>query len=395
MESRFPFSLQLITVAVLAFGAMWFSALHPRGYYNYTQVIAGCLLEGSVGTTEQPPRWLNEMVPHEGRYYSVFPLGAVLSVLPFEWLRARQFVSEFPLRFLISAIASGITVFGFALAVRYSLPVWKQCFLAAAPLFGTCLWPNLAFGGAWQVALGFAVLGTMGAICFATGTPRPFLAGAFFALGFGNRTEVLLTAPVFYFLLWRSRPKSLVAAFVTFSIAPTILGISTLAYNAARFGSPFDFGYARIPGVLDEPWYKDGIFALSAIPRNAYAMLIEPWKRLPGFPWLVPDGWGGSLFLFSPFLFLLARFGRGDLAVRLAGWAAISVLTFLLWIHGNPGGWQVSYRYASVLFPWALLILLETEPRQKIGWFPALAALSIAINAYATWIFCETKYMVP
>lgn len=173
------------------------------------------------------------------------------------------------------------------------------------------------------------------------------------------------------------------------------LGLLTLAYNAARFGSPFDFGHARIPGVLDERGYEHGIFSVTAIPFNVYHMLFEPWLVLRSFPWLMPSGFGGSLLLFSPFLILLFRRARGELPVRVAAWAAIGVLTLLLWLHGNAGGWQVSYRYASVLYPWALLLLLHSEPRWRIGWSPALIVAAVLINAYATWLFCFTKHMKP
>lgn len=405
--ARLPFPLQVVLVAGCAFGIMWFSTPSPHAEYDYTRRVAVWLLDGSTGTEVQPPPWLNEMVPHDGRYFSVFPLGSVLSAMPLAiptrnhdnfWFgvpeqKATQFLL---LRGFLSLIAAGIAAFAYALAGRHGLPAWKKILFAFTPLFATCLWPNLSYGGAWQMALGFAVLGTLGAIYFSTGTPRPFLAGAFFALGFGNRTEILLTAPILYFLLLGQRPPDWLRRIVLFSIVPFLLGVATLAYNAARFGTPFDFGYARIPGVLEEPWYRDGIFALSAIPRNAYAMLIEPWRQLPEFPWLVPTGWGGSLFLYSPFLLLvLFRIRRGNPTMRVACWTAVAMLTFLLWIHGNPGGWQVSYRYASVLFPWLLVLLLEGEPRKKIGWAPALIAVSIAINGFANWIFCHTPYMRP
>lgn len=403
--ARLPVPLQV--VFGFAFATMWFSTPNPHAEYDYTRRVAVWMLGGAVGTDQQPPPWLNEMVPHDGRYFSVFPLGSVLSVMPFalatrthdnDWFASPQQKATqiHLLRAMLSAIAAGIAVFSYALAGRHGLPVWKKFLFALTPIFATCLWSNLSYGGAWQMALGLAVLGTLGAIYFSTGTPRPLLAGAFFALGFGNRTEILLTAPVFYFLLLGNRPPDWLRRFILFSIAPFLLGVATLAYNAARFGTPFDFGYARIPGVLEEPWYQDGIFALSAIPRNAYAMLVEPWRSLPEFPWMVPTGWGGSLFLYSPVLVLvLLRIHRGDPTTRAVCWIAVAMLTFLLWIHGNPGGWQVSYRYASVLFPWLLVLLLEGEPRKRIGSAPALIVLSIAINAYATWIFCGTKYMMP
>ena len=57
----------------------------------------------------------------------------------------------------------------------------------------------------------------------------------------------------------------------------------------ARFGSPFDFGLARLPGVLDEPWYRHGIFSVYAIPANAWQMLLEPWHRIARPPYFLPE----------------------------------------------------------------------------------------------------------
>lgn len=389
----------VLAVAFAGFLLMWFSAQNPRGYYDYTDRIAAAFLEGRLGMDTAPPPHLNEMVPVNGRYYSVFPLGSVLSVLPLSWLAHMKWLEEFPVRLLIAILGAAITALAFLLTWAAELPMWKRLLYAATPLFGSCLWANLAFGGAWQIAIGFAVAGMLGAMVFTLVSPRPLLAGFFFAMSFGNRTELLLTAPIFYYLLLRHRKVAELwrewPAVLRFSAAPLILGVLTLAYNAARFGSPLDFGYARIPGVLDEPWYKYGIFSAQAIPSNVYHMLFEPWKWRDDFPWLVPTGWGGSLFLYSPFLFLLFRHGPRDYTMRTAAWSAIAILTILLWIHGNAGGWQVSYRYAAPLFPWALLLLVRSEPRRRVGWSPALILAAVAINAFATWLFCATDYLTP
>ncbi len=71
------------------------------------------------------------------------------------------------------------------------------------------------------------------------------------------------------------------------------------------------------------------------------------------------------------------------------------VLTFLLWIHGNPGGWQFSYRYAMVLLPWMFVILLENSA-PDITLSECLAyGYSIAVNAWATYLFFWTDYVKP
>ncbi len=82
-------------------------------------------------------------------------------------------------------------------------PLIRRILLALFPVFGTWTWCNLGMGGAWQIALGLALLGETAALYFTLVRPSPFIAGAFFTLAFGNRTELLITAPLYLYLLWR------------------------------------------------------------------------------------------------------------------------------------------------------------------------------------------------
>lgn len=87
--------------------------------------------------------------------------------------------------------------------------------------------------------------------------------------------------------------------------------------------------------------------------------------------------------------------GTRDKILKYTAWTAIFLLTFLLWTHGNSGGWQFGYRYAMVLLPWIFLILLENSPKKITlpEWF--LYIFSILANAYATWLFHWTEYVKP
>ena len=215
---------------------------------------------------------------------------------------------------------------------------------------------------------GFAMIGELGAIYFTVYNRKPFLAGLFFALAFGNRTEIVLTAPIFMFLLLqnqkpvekiaeseadltksfkkisskrkkksnkksvqnsrskptsdfkfevsdlifqiKSDPRRTIKILVRFCAFPFILGVSTLFYNYVRFQSLTDFGYARIPGVLNEPWYNQGIFSIYYIPRQAYEMLFKSWETYSGFPYLAPEPFSSSILWSSPFLLLSASIWR-------------------------------------------------------------------------------------
>ena len=403
----------------------FFSNPNPQNYYDYTFRVAENLLHGRIGLTEQPPSWLNEFVPFKDRYYSVFPLGSVLSMLPFAFLKFIGVIKEMPAALISALLSVAICLFLFLIAAKYKYSWRKRILLSLGILFGTWLWTNLTMAGAWQLALGFAMLGELGAIYFTVFNRKPFLAGLFFALAFGNRTEILLTTPIFMFLLCREtfqsggdesvienqRSKNAderlkndfqlagvkfhIPVLIKFCAAPFVLGVATLIYNYVRFDSFADFGYARIPGVLNEPWYRYGIFSIYYIPLNFMEMLYTPWKRVGGYPYFVPTGFGGSIWWSSPFILFVLRFGARDKILKYAAWTAICVLTLILWTHGNPGGWQFGYRYAIILLPWLFVVLLENSSEEitLLEWFAYI--VSFIVNAYATYLFFWTDYVKP
>jgi len=380
----------------------FFSNPKPQNYYDYTFRVAGRLLSGAISLAEPPPPWLNEFVPFRGEYYSVFPLGAVISMIPAAFLKAIGLIRDMPGAWIAAILAGAAAWFMLSIAERYNAPRTRAILMTAGILFGTWMWTNLTFAGAWQLALGFAVVGELGAIYFTIFDRRLLIAGAFFALAFGNRTEILLTAPLFFYFLNRTtkeRKKDVESAtrplvtFAKFAAVPFVLGVATLWYNFVRFGSISDFGYARIPGVLQEPWYRHGIFSTQYMPDQAWQMLLKIWDVVPHFPYALPDPFSSSILLSSPFLLLILRIGAKDGAAKLAAWIALTALTFVLWMHGNAGGYQFAYRYAMVLLPWAFIILLESAPRRitRVEW--SLYIFSIAANLYATWLFHWTELL--
>jgi hypothetical protein len=433
-----------ISVSLFAAAAFYFSTKATLHDLDYTAQIAAAFLRGHLGLREQPPEWLNEMIPYGDRYYSAFPLGAILSMLPIALLQKASLIHNFPGQVLASVIAGGCVYFFFQLARAFggnyaslqTKPLIRRIMLALYPVFGTWMWCNLGFGGAWQIALGLAVLGQAGALFFSLARSAPLLAGAFFALAFGNRTELLITLPLYLYFLWRrpafvgqahrlpqgnrsGRPATLVSSvsgsddatdaaggwknirsaiqgnvpmLIRFLSIPVALALLTAAYNFARFHSIFDFGYTHIPEVRDEPWYAHGLFSIHAIPWNVYTMLFQGFESISYFPYIQPNGFGCSILLASPFLCLLFR--RGG-KYKVVSWLTITVLTLVLWCHGNPGSWQFSYRYAMILLPWMFLLLIGNGPAKITASETALFAVSVAINAIAAWQFLWTEQIQP
>jgi hypothetical protein len=393
------------TLALVTLLVFYLSIKATQQHFDYTFRIATALLEGHVGVQKAPPSWLNEMVPLEGHYYSVFPLGAVLSMLPVAILQKAELIHTFPGSGLAALSAALSVWFLFRLSIVGTKSITKRTIFSLAIIFGTWSWCNLGFGGAWQIALGLALLGELAALYFVLVEFRPLVAGAFFALAIGNRTEIVLCLPIFlYFVLKHVAPEASalktigqesrrnLQVFIRFLIVPVALGFFTALYNYARFGSVFDFGYARIPHLLQEPWYQHGLFSPHAIPWNGYKMLFEGFRDQPVPPFISFAPFGCSIFLASPLLFLIFREGGRH---KIAAWIAIGLLTFALWTHGNPGGWQFSYRYAMVLLPWMFLLILENGATKISIIEIALFVVSVTINAIAAYQFLWTTRVHP
>jgi len=404
-----------VAIAVSLFAAIvfYFSTKATLHDLDYTSQIASALLHGQLGLREKPPDWLNEMIPQGERYYSAFPLGAVISMLPVALLRNANVLHSFPGHILASLIAGLCVYFFFQLAKPFGADysslnaksLSRRIMLALFPIFGTWTWCNLGFGGAWQIALGLGLLGQTAALYFTLVRSLPLVAGAFFTMAFGNRTELLITLPLYLYLFWR-QPNGTVFTWknleqgvrknspvlIRFLSLPAILALATAAYNFVRFRSIFDFGYIHIPEVAQEPWYQHGLFSIHAIPWNIYTMLFQGYESFGYFPYIRPDGFGCSIFLASPFLCLLFRQGG---RYKVVAWIAISILTLVLWLHGNPGSWQFSYRYAMILVPWIFLLLTGNGPAKISVPEISLFTISVAINAIATWQFLWTDQIQP
>jgi len=410
-ETRNSIRLQNLWLAVglstFASLVFYFSVKPTQQHFDYTGRIASAFLDGHLGLRSPPPSWLNEMVPRDGNYYSVFPLGAVLGLIPVALLQKAGAVHGFPGHVLAAIIAGFCTYFFFRLSALEAKSLSRRILLALFPIFGTWTWCNLGFGGAWHIALGFALLGEVGALYFVLARASPLIGGFFFALAFGNRTELILTLPIYLYYLWFPREgdgdpatfkealrqfRKKLPALLQFSMIPVALALFTAVYNFERFQSIFEFGYNRIPNVLQEPWYQHGLFSVRAIPWNVYKMLFEGFFDIPVFPFIRPNAFGCSIFLSSPFLFLLFREGG---KYKIAAWIAIGLLAFVLWCHGNPGGWQFSYRYAIILLPWMFLLLVGNGPANVSAIEGSLFIISVAINAIATYQFLWTNEIHP
>src|SRR5213596_4265095 len=119
---EFPVAIVVSLFAAIAFYFSTKATLHDL---DYTSEIASALLHGDLGLRDKPPDWLNEMIPHGDRYYSAFPLGAVLSMLPIALLQKAGLIHNFPGHVLAALIASLCVYFFFQLAKAFGVNYFR------------------------------------------------------------------------------------------------------------------------------------------------------------------------------------------------------------------------------------------------------------------------------
>jgi len=341
-------------------------------HFNYTHRFALALLQGRLGVENPHLSWLNEFVPTDNPklYAENHGLGAILSVMPFLFL---------PAHYLTALIAGTCVAFFYLLGGIDASSTARRIVLALFPVFGTWSWATLGFAGTPVYAQGFGMIGQAGALYFTLRDRRPVIAGCFFALAFGNRTELILTLPVYLLLLKRDRLR--------FLIVPVILAALTASHNYARFHNPLEFGYHR-QHLMQEGWCQHGLFSLYPVLENLYHTFLQGLIIVNRV--IQPSPWGFSIFLASPFLFLLFREGG---KYKAAAWTAIGILMVALLCHCSQGGWGYSSRYAMVLLPWMFLIVSGNGTGKLTTNEIALFSVSVAISAFATWLFLWTHHI--
>ncbi|HEY7180622.1 MAG TPA: hypothetical protein VIC84_04340, partial [Blastocatellia bacterium] len=122
----------------------YFSNPRSGSYYDYTYRVAEALLSGRLGLTEHPPDWLNEMVPLDGKYYSVFPLGSVLTMLPLAALNRLGVIESFPGTLMAALLAGSASALFYLLSARHGASINRRLTLTLMPVLGTWMWANLA-----------------------------------------------------------------------------------------------------------------------------------------------------------------------------------------------------------------------------------------------------------
>lgn len=338
--------------------------------------LAGALLHGSLAVDARS--WI-ELVPTSAGWMVPFPPTPVLFYLPVVAVMGVQPWSAELGVGVMPAIIGGLSVgLAFVLLRRRLRVAEKSALWIALGFATTTLWWAAGMGGTHLMAQVCAVLFLLAALYLGLGDDRPVLAGLFFALAVGSRLPVGVALPLFVYL-YRDRSWRFVAGAMPIA---AVVGL----YNLARFGSLFDFGYARIPSdtglVTDELWYSDGIESPLYLPRGFEAAFLSMPHVVDQAPFVEPSLYADSLLLTAPFLggvFL----ARGRLAMVTAGTAILVLLVDFM--HGNPGFAQFGYRFILDSMPlWLIVLGLALRDRVPVPFQLAVVGGAL-VTAYGFW----------
>jgi len=378
-----PDHLVGIGLALFAFVVYWFTG--PMGPSGDSFVpLADAFLQGRLSIPVDRP-WL-ELVPvpdGKGAQYSPFPPVPALTLVPVIVVWGLFPASgELPGNVMASVIGAANVALAWYLLAHIGVALRPRIVLTIGFAFTTHWWVA-GMAGTHHYAQVVAVFLLLVALHFAVRQTRPILAGLALGLAAGSRLPTGLALPLLLFLFSdRWRPTRAQAWLLVGLAVPAAL---FAWYNLARFGSPFDVGYARIPSgdagllVTDEPWYSHGLISLLYIPRHLYAIFLQGPAVTDAFPFLKPQYTGLALTFSAPFLFWAVR-ARGPLVA--ITWLAVELVMLPNVMHGAWGFAQFGYRFILDAMP-LLLLLLGWAYRERASWsLIAAVAVGVAVHAY-------------
>ncbi|HEV2249331.1 MAG TPA: hypothetical protein VGT60_02355 [Candidatus Limnocylindria bacterium] len=355
--------------------------------YDYYGRLADAFVHGRYWLLEDPP-WLNELLAcGAGRWCVAYPpLPALLAIplLAFGTATAQDLVSQ---------ICGGASAGVLYLALRaYGAPRAVAIAGALLSAFGTTLLFTSADGRSWYAAHAVAMLFTTIAFLVASRGGGAWWVGAAIGLAALARLPVAAAAPALALLVARRSGLPVRAAALRVVAGGLPFFLVYVAYNLARWGTITDAGYARL--TEGDFFFDHGLFSLAYLPRQLYAIFMEPPDFVPNvWYFLRPRIVGMSLFLGTPaLLFVFAGLRDVRRSAVVAATALAAGLALLPDVtHGTVGFAQLGYRFSIDAQPFLIALALGGDALRDGVWrsrpsilFVVACVLAVVWNVYAT-----------
>ena len=361
--------------------------LTSTGSTNFNQYVrlADAFLHGRLYLVNAPS-WL-ELARYGEKGFVIDPPAPVLFVLPWVAIWGLS-TNQVIISMLVGSAAIGLF---WVAATRLGWSFWFRVAMTVLVAFGTNFWWVTTEGSVWMFAHACAVFFLMAALVETTGKNRPWLVGLLLGLAGLSRLPAFLVFPFFAYAVIRgtSGRWHIIRRLAVFGIALGIMAGAYLLYNYARYDSIFDQGVFNAQ-YSAEPWFSEGRFSLSYIPRNVNGILFVVPKFTEGFPFFKPSLVGMGLFFTTPALLYIFRAKLRGLTLA----ACVGTLaTATIWmLHGTTGWVQFGYRYSLDALP-LLALLVASGMRYRLDWLKiAVIVLSCGVNLWGVLSFHEFNW---
>lgn len=387
-------SSRAVVVAVLV-GLMTLAAVTNLTVISEQQFsyLAGSFLAGELHFVEMPGSW-DDTVPFQGEHY--WPLGPLPAVLLMPFVAAAGVLGTvFYQGDLQPFLVLGVVLLCFALARRLGYGrddalVLALGFTFATAFLGVAMWP-----WSWYFSQVVAVLLLFAAILELAGRRRCWLLGILFGMLVLTRVTASLGIvwPLLAILFSREAAGRRLHQGAQLLLPYAAFVACLMLYNEARFGNPFEQGYA----LQNVPPYSKralayGILSPIHVPGNLYYLLLAPpapvlrdgVSRVLAFPWVAANPWGMSILVTSPCLLYLVGLRFDDRTSRLV-LVTCAVIAAPILLYYGIGYRQFGYRYALDFLPFLYFLLMRNRQQQRgdlSAGFRRLVVISALVNLY-------------
>lgn len=329
----------------------------------------------------QNPSWLNELIPAgPNKFYVVYPPMPAILLMPFRLIFGQLFEQQYLAHILGAGIVILTMYISFSVKKDKKLAVWAGLLAG----FGTIIWFLSATGSVWYLSQVSAAFFLTAAVLESLNKKRPILIGILLGAAYLSRIEVILSIPFFLFLLWN---KDWFTNWLKMAIGLSPFIGFDFFYNYLRFGVIWDKSYVLIPGVLNESWYRNGLFSPLNIPNHLKIIFLALPKIIPPFPYIEPSWAGLAIWITTP-AFIYALFANIKEKVVRFSWLSILLISLLIFSHGTTGFSQFGYRFAVDFYPILIFLTIKGVAKTGLKWHHwVLLALSVLINLWGViWI---------
>lgn len=377
------------------FVGKWYLRQPAEAYFPY---LADSFLHGKLYLSD--PAITMELTQKDNHWYVPYPPLNALLMMPMVALWGADHVNSSNYSILFAALGVSLV---FLILEKFSEHGWTQLNTSAniwlTALFGlsTPFWQIAISGEVWYinqvVTVVFVALGTLLALYEAS----PLLIGLTLGLAILARPPILLSWISLFGIFWQiQRDKNNRVPFNVWfrwsfytAIPIVIIGLGFLWYNYARFGAPFDFGYAAMN--IGEPARTDirtyGQFNVRYLSRNLEVMFLRlpHWESLCRF--FTADTEGMNMFVTTPALIYV--FGSFKRKEWIAGaWVSSILLILPLMLYFTTGIFQFGYRYILDLFIPLLTLIAVSVGKDKLPLHMKIMILAgVLVNYWGIWWF--------